>query len=455
MPAIVSANLPNIYWLAGIWIFGGLIALIGALCFAELTTTYPDAGGDYGYLKRSYHRRVGFAFSWAAFWVIRPGNIGAMSLIFGEFAVQVFPGSLPDLFYAIASVVCMSSLNMIGVTFGKTTQNVLTVAKVVGILVIVAAAFFIWNDSPADGAETGTETAVEATQSTEVTDVSQNVVDSQNDSEVTSESVGSIWSSFWLAMVFVMFTFGGWNDIAFVASEVKDRKRNLLRALVIGTACVSLIYLLVNFALVYGMGFERMSELGANWKNPTSVLVEERMGARGNLFFATLVCVSCLGAINAMIFTSPRIYCATAADYPGLGWLTGSRRESGWWRTMLLQAIITTVFICTFASKEGIETITAATAPYFWLFLALTVVGLMICRVKFSGQFSGYRVPLYPITPLLFVSVCAFMGYQSWVFMVQKQLGWQALFIGLWVAVGIGLSFFMVHRPEDSGPSAD
>ena len=85
MPAPVAANVPNVYWLAAVWTFGGLVALIGALCFAELTTCYPDRGGDYGYLKRGYHRRLAFAFSWAAFWIIRPGNIGTMAMIFGEF----------------------------------------------------------------------------------------------------------------------------------------------------------------------------------------------------------------------------------------------------------------------------------------------------------------------------------------------------------------------------------
>ena len=91
MPGYVAANLPNVYWLAGIWIFGGLVALIGALCFAELTTCYPDRGGDYGYLKRAYHHRVGFAFSWAAFWIIRPGSIGSMAMICGDFLSEIFP----------------------------------------------------------------------------------------------------------------------------------------------------------------------------------------------------------------------------------------------------------------------------------------------------------------------------------------------------------------------------
>ena len=144
MPAIVSAYVPNVYWLVGVWVFGGMVALAGALCFAELTTRYPDRGGDYGYLKRGYHRRLGFAFSWAAFWIIRPGNIGSMAMIFGEFATQLLPWNQP-LACAAASVIAMSLVNLMGIRFGKGAVNILTVIKVAGILLLIFAAFAFWS----------------------------------------------------------------------------------------------------------------------------------------------------------------------------------------------------------------------------------------------------------------------------------------------------------------------
>ena len=330
MPAVVASYLPSVHWLVGIWIFGGLIALIGALCFAELTTTYPDRGGDYGYLKRAYHHRVGFAFSWAAFWVIRPGNIGGMAMIFAEFASQVVPWEVPRLLYAVGSVIVISLLNLIGVRFGKTTQNVLTVAKVLGILFIVFAAFVLW---PRESTELGSNSVGDS--AAVVASAVEDSGDTSPSSEEGNESTFlSQWNAFWLAMVFVMFTFGGWNDIAFVATEVKEPQKNLLRALVLGTFCVLVVYLVFVFALVQGVGFDQMSALGAKWENPTSVLVDQRMGGLGRSFFACLVCISCLGAINAMVFTSPRIYWATAVDYPKLKWLAGSHSGKGWWRAM-------------------------------------------------------------------------------------------------------------------------
>ena len=502
MPAFVSANVPSVYWLVAVWIFGGFIALVGALCFAELTTTYPDRGGDYGYLKRAYHRRIGFAFSWAAFWVIRPGNIGALSMIFGEFANQAFPGIMSPIWFAVLSVSVISGTNLLGIMFGKTTQNILTVAKVVGILLIFVAAF-VFGDS-----ESGSKSSVEASSQqqnmtlAETNETSFEVdlsmaeiqTDDGNEAEEMFEEIlpdeksqldggaessfesaeptiddatkatadepnPSIWSSFWIAMVFVMFAFGGWNDIAFVASEVRNPQRNLLRSLVIGTGFVLIIYLLVNFALVYGLGFDKMAEIGKQYGNPTSVLVEEKAGDWGLTMFATLVCVSCLGSINAMIFTSPRIYSATAADYPWLSWLaadpnsnnqTDSSSAGGWWRAMLLQGAVTILLVLIFGmssgGKAGIDNIVTATAPYFWMFLALTVVSLIVNRIRYRGQFEGYRVPLYPVLPLIFVSACGFMAYQAWNYLVRQELGlWTAL-IGIWVLFGLVLSFVLDRK---------
>jgi APA family basic amino acid/polyamine antiporter len=438
MPAIVASNVPSVTWLVAVWVAGGVIALIGALCFAELTTTYPDRGGDYGYLKRAYHCRVGFAFSWAAFWVIRPTSIALMAMIFGEFAVSVFPDSLPLYAFAGLSVIGLSLTNLIGVRFGKASQNLLTVAKVAGIMVVVAAAFLVWPSAEGPSPEALAEVPAQI----------NGAVDSAAALEESSEST---WEWFWLSMVFVMFTFGGWNDIAFVASETRDPKRNLLRALVVGTGVVLLVYLLVNLALVFGLGFDQMASLGSRWENATSVLVEQNMGPVGKDLLSILVCVSCLGAINAMIFTSPRIYWATAVDYPSLRLVAGDVTGKGCWRGILLQGVVTIAYILTFGDdKNGVENLTASNAPYFWSFLGLTVISLMINRVRFKGQFEGYRVPFYPVLPVLFVGACLFMVYRSWTYMMDQELWLATAIIGGWVLVGLVLSFLLRNEAQQS-----
>ena len=444
MPSLLASIVPDTISLILVWVVGGVVALIGALCFAELTTTYPDRGGDYGYLKRAFHPRIGFAFSWSAFWIVRPANIGLMSMIFGEFADKAIPGTLSMLGFAILAIVVVSATNLVGVTVGKTAQNILTVAKVLGILLIVGSAFLFGAEDQVSQADL-TKSAAD-----QVSAVSQS--DGANQSSTTAESSDQASSVepgwFWLAMVLVMFTYGGWNDIAFVASEVQQPKRNLFRSLVIGTVTVLLVYLLVNLALLSGLGFNSMGSLG---DNATSSLVSQSMGSIGNRLLSALVCVSCLGSINAMIFTSPRIYSATARDYTALSWLAGDDQGNGWWRAMLLQSIVTLVFVVAFGQLEnGFTDLTVANAPFFWSFLGLTMVAMIVMRYRLAGQFVGYKTPFFPLLPLLFLATCGFMVYRSWTYLVFRELTISTYLMAGWLVLGLGLSFLLSRKPAGS-----
>lgn len=468
-PGVIASHVPSLPWFLAAWVLGGLIALIGALCFAELTTTYPDTGGDYGYLKRAFHPNLGFAFSWTAFWVIRPGNIGALAMIFGTFSVKFleqFSGgtvSVCPLTMAVVVVIAVTALNFLGVVFSKTAQNCLTTAKVLGILFVLGAALSLAGGERKNEVGEGPNSPplIQHQDNESRLADSQGTVEPIRNQDLPSNNGidgGQMqWSKFWLAMVFVMFTFGGWNDIAFVASEVKEPSKNLLRSLVLGTLSVLTIYLLVNFSLLWGLGMAELAELGSRWQNPTALFVERAIGNFGGALFSSLVCVSCLGGINAMIFTSPRIYWATSQDYPDLAVLTGTTgNRGGWWRAMALQCLVTLLFIVIFGRHdEGIETLVAATAPYFWMFLGLTVVAMIVNRFRYAGQFTGFRVPLYPLTPLLFVIACLLMMLQAWSYLIEKGHGWSGLLIGGLVLAGIGLSTMMRRVEKRSSPTRD
>jgi APA family basic amino acid/polyamine antiporter len=143
-----------------------------------------------------------------------------------------------------------------------------------------------------------------------------------------------------------------------------------------------------------------------------------------------------------MIFTSPRIYWATALDYPALNWMAGTAMGRGLWRAMLLQAIVTLALIATFGSRQdGFTNIVASTAPYFWMFLALTIISLIVCRFRFKDKFQGYRIPLGPTLPTVFVAACLFMIFRAWDYMIFKNLWLPTFLIGVWVVVGVVLSF--------------
>ena len=205
-PDIAKAA-PNIPWLLGVWLLGGLLSLVGALCYAELATAYPREGGDYVYLTRALGRPVGFLFAWSQLWIVRPGSIGAMAFAFADYANQIWPRAEDPLAtpvlvaYAAGAVVLLSAVNFLGIREGKWTQNGLTAAKVIGLLAVVLVGLSC--AAPVVSATGGA---------------------------VPSKAPPSPFSNFAGAMILVLFTYGGWNEMAFVAAEVRHPRRNILRA---------------------------------------------------------------------------------------------------------------------------------------------------------------------------------------------------------------------------------
>ncbi len=223
--------------LAIIWIMG-VIALAGALCYAELATAFPHAGGDYLFLRRAYGPLTGFLFGWFDLWIMRPANIGAMAVVFARYFHQLVPGgyATPPLHYALGVVLVLWSFTLLGARPGAWLQNTLTLAKCAGLLCVASAGFYcaLWLPAPAATAA---------------------------DAPILQWS----WEGQSLAFVLVMFSYGGWNDVSFLAGEIKEPQKNMLRSLVLGVGCVALIYLTVNYAFYAALGWHGLtsSEGGA------------------------------------------------------------------------------------------------------------------------------------------------------------------------------------------------
>lgn len=416
----VAKNAGDFQWMIMLWVFGGVLTVIGAMCFAELTTTHSeDVGGDYVYLKKAYGRPVGFMFAWAAFWIIRPANIGAMAITFASYFDQIVPTG-HQVVYAIVPVVLLSITNLIGLRQGTWIQNVLTVAKVLGILAIVGLAFFnpvetaTWkNPSPPENAAGG-------------------------------------WL---LAMVLIMFTFGGWNDISFVAAEIKQPGRNLFRSLIFGSLIVTAVYIAMSFAAVAALGFESLVEAKAYAVD----VVRSSLGdgnawaAQSARLVAALVCVSCLGAINGIMLTSPRIYYAAGRDYQALDQLGrwDARRDQPWQATVAQAVVTVLLFSLCFRYENPFSVIVQVSAPVFWSFLGVTGLALIVLRYKNRSGVEpefAYRVPFYPLPPIVLAIVCFAMTYSS-ISWVIKQEFWVSggLVAGL-MAVGILVGLFLKPR---------
>ncbi len=416
--ADVASMTPNSTVMIGLWVVAGLIVLVGAACFVELTTRFPDeSGGDYAYLKSAFGQPIAFMFAWSAFWIVRPANIGIMATLFGIHFAQItsalpmiewLPETVVKIAGAVLAIAILTAGNLLGIERGKLTQNILTIAKVAGIGLIILLA---------------------------LTHPIRDVV----------APVESKWElkSLWLALVFVMFSFGGWNDVALIANEIRSPQKNLWRCLIFGVGIVTLVYIAFNVALVVGLGQAGM----AASESPAITLVATALGGEG--FFAdrakelvaALICISCLGAVNGMIITSPRIYYAVGRDYPSLKFLAKWNDERSCpWQAILLQAAVTISLILLCLRYDNIfMVLLVASAPFFWSFLGATVLSLLVFRARDKSKGSHFRLPLFPFEPIFFAIVCAGLTYNSIEYLISQNYQTISLAIGGMMVVGVVL----------------
>jgi amino acid transporter len=358
-----------------IWLVGGLISLCGALGYAELASAYPREGGDYVYLSRAFGRWAGFLFGWVRMAIVQPGDIAVMAFFFAVYAAVLYdplPQGGPEAtlrLYACAAVVVLTAINLIGVKAGKWTQNLLTILKALGLLAIVGVAL---------AAPPGRAAAA--------------AVESRP------------WS---LALILVLFAFGGWNEMAYVAAEVKNPRRNILRALVLGTAAVTALYLLVNAAFLYTLGYEGLALSTA----PAADSIAAALPTAGGRILSAMICLSTLGAANGLVLTGARISYAVGAEHRAF-------RALGQWhprtgtpvRALLVQGAIAVTLILALGSF--VEAVLYTAAPVYLFFVA-TSAALIVLRVKEPGAERPYRVTAYPVPVILFAGVCGFLLYSA------------------------------------------
>lgn len=369
--------------LMNLWIAGGLIALNGALCYSELASAYPHAGGTYHYLNHAWGRWAGFLYVWCEFWVVRPGNIGAMAFIFAKYAGEIFPflnQGRNGLIAAGFVVLMLSGINLLGVRVGKGAQSVLTIAKLGGLVAIFIVGMF----APV-----------------------------MTIPEIENPGWSKPWinqeDNLFLGMVFVLFAYGGWNETAAVAAEVKEPQRNMLRGLLLGTLLVVTTYLLVNFALLRVLGLDGLKTGDA----VAATLMSRALGPWGARAISVSVCISCLGAINGMLFTGARLYYALGLREKAFAWLGHWNKQRGTpVRALVLQTLVALVLIGVFGwSGNGFEQLVIFTTPVFWSFLLLVALAVVMLRWKDPQTPRPFRLPLFPLEPLVFAATSSIMIY--------------------------------------------
>ena len=402
-PSLVANFVPNETFFIGIWLLGGFVTFVGALCYAELGSSRPSAGGEYQFLKDAYGPKVSVLFAWARCSVIQPGAIAAVAFVLGDYANVLFNlGPYGPAIYAVIGVLVITAVNFAGTLQGKQTQLVLALLTIAAVLVVAVAGML-------------------------APDVAR----------PPSQPRDFAFGAAGLAMVFVLLTYGGWNEAAYLSGELKDVKRNMVRALMLGVVVIVTLYMLINFAYLHVLGIDGLRKSNAVGADLMRIVA----GANGAFVLSVIVCVTATSTLNGTIFTGARSYYALGRDVSvfhrlGIWEERGQNPANG----LIVQGIIAIVLIL-FGSttRDGFEAMVAYTAPVFWLFMFLVAISIIVFRVREPGRELPFRVPVYPLPPLILAAACAWMFYSA-----LAYAGWGSI-MGVVVLV-IGLPLIFLQR---------
>ena len=408
-PSEIAANAGSAVWMFTAWIAGGAISLVGALCYAELAAAFPSAGGDYHFLKTAYGRDIAFLFAWARFAVINTGSIALLGFVLGDYTNSVFSlGERGASIYALLAIAAMTLFNLTGLYTGASADYTMTGLEVGGLLLVFASGVaMVINTAPPL-----------------VPDVA---------------ATPGMPGTFGLALLFVMFAFMGWNEVATMSAEVRDPNRGMVRALVLSILTITVLYLLANWAMWRGLGIAGL----ARSNTPAADVIRLAFGEHAGLLTAVAIAMATITSINATIVVGARTTYAAAADWPLL-------QRIGRWdasrgiptRAILVQSALAVVLVVFGTwTREGFTTMVDYSSPVFWLFLTLSGVAVIVLRRTHPNVPRPFRVPFYPVLPVLFCCASLFVLWSS---IEYVRLG---AMVGLAVlAVGGVLLLFMRYR---------
>ena len=377
-PAVVAQRAPTAFLTIGVWVLGGAVALAGAFIFAELGALKPEAGGGYVYLRDGLSPMVGFLYGWTELLVINSGGIAAVAVTFASYTADLTGASrvmIPWL--AIAAIALLSGVNLLGIKTGAIAQNILTVLKLLALAALILVGLVGLGGLGVPGGP----------------------------AQATAGSVGTVGVlvAIGTGLVPVLFAYGGWQSTNFVAAELREPRRDLPRALVLGVAIVVLVYVLANVVYVKVLGVGGLAASTA----PASDVMRGLIGPWGATFIALGIAVSTFGFLNLAILSAPRVYQAMAAD--GVFFGRAAKLNPRYHVpaiAILIQGAWAALLIATKTYGDLLDYVVFGD----WIFFGLVGVTLFVYRSRQPTGPSGlsFRCPGYPWVPGFFVLAAAF-----------------------------------------------
>lgn len=406
-PSQIAGYLPQPLLVLVVWAVGGIITLTGALTFAELGAMYPQAGGVYQYLKVAYGDLFGFLYGWAYLVVITSGAIAALCIACTTYIAYIIPMSQQGMtLVAILLLLIVTVVNVVRVKAGEMFSNIFTGLKLLGIAGIILVGIFMGKAS---------HLSVSAIQ--------------------TGQSSGLI-NTFGLALIGVLWSYGGWQHASFVAGEAKDAKRTVPRAMVLGGLVVAVVYLLANVAFMFLLPIGDISKSASLAADAIQTVLPF-----GGIIIAVIIAISTFGTAGIYTLSAPRIYYAMAKDKIFFSKLADVHPK---FRTpvnaIIVQSTWAVVLLLFWGTFEDVITYVVFTD---WIFFCLTAIAIFILRKKAGDVHRPYKTFGYPITPLIFITITFFFVVNT---LVERPLqAWAGLIL---MAIGTGLFYFFKQRRE-------
>ena len=421
-PAVVARHLHSPVLILGAWLLGGVMALLGAMIYAELGAILPKVGGEYAYLNAGFHPILGFLYGWFALLVINAGGTAAVSLVFAKYLSLIMPIAVPERALAATTILVLAGVNCLGVRFGSNVQSALMILRAAAIVVLIATGVgWYWLSSAA-------------------TPLAWRPV---LDPPVSFD----LCMAFGSGMIPVLFAYGGWQSANFLGSEIREPRKNLPRALVLGTIGVIALYVGVTYACVAVLGPTGLTATST----PASDLMRRVLGTKGAAFMAVGIGISTLGFLSQSVLTYPRVFFAMAAD--GL-FPSGVSRVNTRTQVPVVAILLASLLTVAVLLAGHYDAILVYVESMDGLFFGLSALTLFVFRhrQKAEGSHSEFRAPGHPWTTVIFVAV-------NWLVVANSFYRYRAnalLLLGILLA-GVPLYFYWsksargVATPTESG----
>lgn len=421
------------YWLIAVWLITAIATIAAAICYGEHSSMYPKAGGQYTYLTEVFGKMTGFLYGWSLFAVIQTGTIAAVAVAFGKFAAYLFPqlndaqpiyqnGSFMITWMqilAIGIILLLTFINSKGVRSGKIVQSVFTSSKVIALLALIIGGLLLIQSNQFSGNMSFGWSATQNLDHSSWKEISGNVLLGG----IAAAMVGSVFSSV------------AWENVTFVAGEIKNAKKTVVMAMVIGTSLVMILYLFANYVYLATLNREEIA-FAANDRVAIAA-AEKLLGSAGTIIMAVLVMISTFGCVNGIVLSGARVFQSMAKDGLFLKQAIPNNKNDVPERSLWFQGIWASL-LCLSGQYGNLLDMVSFVIVIFYM---ITVLAMMYQRWKRPDLERPYKTFLYPIPPLVYLLIGT--AFCLLLILYKPQYTWPGFIL---ILMGVPIYYFANRR---------